>query len=216
MASGVKAKICGLRSYEAAREAVIGGADAIGFILAPSRRQVTIGDVSSIRTRLLQEFPSIPPIVGVTVNLPRAELDLLAETGVVDIVQLSGDEDPPLIDGFSLPVWKAIRVAPDETFERAIASVLAWLSAPTPAAAILLDAYHPEKFGGTGIVGDWEMSRRIAAQVPIWLAGGLTPENVTQAIASVRPFGVDVASGVETDGQKDPAKIRAFLSAVHG
>lgn len=153
-------------------------------------------------------------LTAVVVNLQRPELAAIAESGAVDVIQLSGDETPEVLDELVAPAIKAVRVDPARG-EAAVRRVIeSWLDRSRPAAGILLDAWHPSAYGGTGAIADWEVAAHLAADYPIWLAGGLTPTNVAEAIAAVRPFGVDVSSGVEKDGVKDPALIRSFLERV--
>lgn len=215
----LRAKICGIRTSEAAIAAAEGGADYLGFILAPSKRQVRIDDVAAIRGSL-EEWQARgvarrqPLLTAVVVNLNLPELAAIAGSGAVDVIQLSGDETPEVLDELPVPIVKAVRVDPERGEVEARRTIESWLDRSRPAAGILLDAWHPSAFGGTGETADWAVAARLAADYPIWLAGGLTPANVGEAIAAVRPFGVDVSSGVEKDGVKDPALIRAFLERV--
>ena len=208
------AKICGLRTADAALVAAEAGADYLGFILAPSKRQVTIETIAEIRASLQAALAETPPIVGVVVNPSREELDAIVRSGAVDVVQFSGEEDVAIVEGLTVPYIKALRAQPDESAADVLARISAWTSLAQPPVAILLDAYHPGVYGGSGVTGDWAIAAEVARETPILLAGGLTPENVAWAITSVHPFGVDVASGVETDGVKDPVRIRAFLAAA--
>lgn len=215
----LRTKICGTRTSEAAIAAAEWGADYLGFILAPSKRQVRIEDVAAIRG-CLEEWQAQgvarrqPLLTAVVVNLNLPELAAIAGSGAVDVIQLSGDETPEVLDELTVPVVKAVRVDPERGEDEARRTIESWLDRSRPAAGILLDAWHPSAYGGTGETADWAIAARLAADFPIWLAGGLTPANVAEAIAAVRPFGVDVSSGVETYGVKDPSLIRAFLERV--
>lgn len=212
-------KICGLRTSRDAIAATQAGASHLGFVLSPSRRQVNLATMASIRAKI-QEWVGMNPhrrmplLTAVVVNASNEELHAISESGTVDIVQLSGDERPEVLDEFELPAFKAIRISPELGESGARNEIETWLDRARPASGILVDAWHPESYGGTGLVADWSITNRLAIDYPIWLAGGLTPENVATAIAQVRPYGVDVSSGVERDGHKDVARIRAFLAAV--
>jgi len=212
-------KICGIRTSEAAIAAAEGGADYLGFILAPSKRQVQIEDVEAIRRSLVEwqaqgAGPQLPLLTAVVVNLGLSGLAAIAGSGAVDVIQLSGDESPEVLDELAVPVVKGVRIDPQQGEDGARHVIESWLDRSRPAAGILLDAWHPSAYGGTGETADWAVAARLAVDYPIWLAGGLTSENVADAIATVRPFGVDVSSGVETGGVKDPALIRSFLERV--
>ena len=149
--------------------------------------------------------------VGVFVNEPAESIDAIAKLVGLGAIQLSGDETPEhcgqVAEATGLPVIKALRLGDEADLERLDAYALA-------GATLLLDAYVPGSYGGTGRTSDWELARRAAERWPVILSGGLTPDNVADAIAAVRPFGVDVSSGVETDQVKDPEKIRAFVKAT--
>jgi len=213
------AKICGLRTSAAAIAATEFGADYLGFVFAPSKRQIDLPAVASIRSELLDWHAvhathQLPAMTAVVVNLGLNELHEIAATGAVDVIQLSGDESPGVLDEIDISVFKAIRIDPQRGESTARREIEVWLNRARPAAGILIDAWHPVSYGGTGLTADWTMVARLTAEYPIWLAGGLSPANVATAIESVRPIGVDVSSGVETGGQKDVAKIRAFLAGV--
>lgn len=234
-------KICGLSQPEhvaAAREA---GAHFIGLVFAEhSPRRVTVEQAR--RLAALLPRPAEPPLValplpaghtsalwfercaaateslierrrpllvGVFADQPASLVNSIADAVGLDFVQLSGHErweDCLLI---RRPVIKTERVA----FGDMAVEVLARVEAGT-ASLVLLDTAVAGRLGGTGQRFDWSVGRRVAEALPILLAGGLTPANVGEAIRQVRPWGVDVSSGVETDGVKDPDKIRAFLAAV--
>ncbi|MGI8486905.1 MAG: phosphoribosylanthranilate isomerase [Thermomicrobiales bacterium] len=212
-------KICGIRSTSAAIVATEFGADYLGFILAPSKRQIDIATVARIKSELVawqreNDEQTLPLLTAVVVNLGVRNLREIASSGAVDVIQLSGDESPDILGEIDFPISKALRIDPTHGESAARQEIEAWLNHARPAGSILIDAWHPGAYGGTGLTADWVTIARLAADYPIWLAGGLTPENVASAISDVRPFGVDVSSGVETDGQKDVAKINAFLGAV--
>lgn len=202
MMGGLLVKICGLKSradLEAAREA---GADFVGFVFAPSRRQVTPAQVRAIVDGL--DPKGRPRLVGVFVNPDPAELEEIIDLCRLDRVQLSGNEPPELCRRLRVPVWKTVHLAGP-----------AALAAVDQYAGLVeflhVDAHVPGRYGGTGTTADWGLAAQVARAYPVILAGGLTPENVAAAVRLVWPAGVDVSSGVENGGVKDPAKIWAFV-----
>lgn len=207
----VAVKICGIVRGDEARAIVDAGADAIGINFWPgSKRFVALADAAP----WLRELVGIVPRVGVTVNASDDELRALHESGAVDWMQLHGDEKPDRVRSLAqegLPVFKAMGVRDAAMLETA---------APFDSATLLLDAYAPGAYGGSGATMDWALGAEAVRRWPgrqIVLAGGLTPENVAAAVRQVRPAAVDVASGVESSpGRKDLAKVRAFIEAVRG
>ena len=203
MARYVDIKICGQTTREDARAALDAGADFLGFVLyAKSPRAVT---PSALR-QILDSLPGRPRAVGVFVNERRAHVETIAADCGLYAVQLHGDERAEEFADMAVPVWRVVRV-----IEGAVQPApAAWL-----AARYLMDASVRGKYGGTGQRADWRESARFAAKYPTMLAGGLTPENVTEAIQRVKPMGVDVVSGVEASpGKKDHGKIERFIQAV--
>jgi phosphoribosylanthranilate isomerase len=197
-------KICGITNFEDAQAAVEARADALGFVFyEKSPRHLTIPAAAGISKQL----PGFVMRVGVFVNALKAEvLRAIGECGL-NLLQFHGDEPPEYCSQFGLMNMKAFRMRGAETLkELTNYRTDAWL----------LDAYSPETVGGSGEKFNWDLA--VAAQKfgkPIFLAGGLTPENVAEAVRKVRPFGVDVSSGVEiSPGKKDPTKVRAFIHAV--
>lgn len=222
-------KICGLRSAEHALATAAAGADLIGLVFAPSRRQVRVEEACAIAAAL-RASAYRPLIVGLFVNAPPAEVAAVARAVGLDLAQLSGDELPEDADALPLPLIKALRLdgsareaawmlrAVKANTQRALAPQSASLASSLldalPRVTLMVDAHVPGAYGGTGVVADWARAAELARSVPLLLAGGLAPENVAAAIAAVRPMGVDVSSGVERDGVKDMAKIEAFLGAA--
>lgn len=196
-----RVKICGITSPEDALCAAEAGADAIGLIFwAASKRAVDLERAQAI-ARVLPPFVSV---VGVFVDETPDVVRSIADAVGLSAVQLHGAERVPDWARFPRPVLKAL---PVEAY-----AASPWRNAR---AAILVDAHDPVTIGGTGQTVDWEAARAIAATRPMVLAGGLTPDNVAEAVARVRPWGVDVASGVErSPGVKDPVKVRAFVAAA--
>ena len=178
------------------------GADAIGLVLAPSRRQVTVDQVR----RIAAELPPFVTKVGVFVDEDHARVLETALACGLDMVQLHGREPPEYCATLPLPIIKAIRVRDARSLEAM------W---KYRVAALLLDSYDPDLAGGTGTAFKWEIASGLDdAPAPVILSGGLTPDNVGEALEIVHPYAVDVSSGVETNGRKDHGKIRAFLGRV--
>lgn len=201
-------KICGIRDRNAADVSIRAGASAIGVMLAPSSRRISPESAGDIA------IDQGVPVVGVVVNEPEGALHDVIARSRIDIVQLSGDEAPDLLDTVEIPVIKAIRLAAGGTADDAKRLIDPWLDHRRPVMAILLDAHVEGQYGGTGRRTDWRIAAALAGSYPIILAGGLTAANVGEGIRQVAPCGVDVSSGVETNGNKDHSKIRAFVAAA--
>jgi phosphoribosylanthranilate isomerase len=202
----VRVKICGITNEDDARAACEAGADSLGFnFYKASSRHVTASEVAKIRPHL----PVKVEAVGVFVNAGTAEVADLCETLSLAAVQLHGDETPERVAKLAtnVPVIKAFRVGPDFLVET--------LDEYARASAFLLDAAEAGQYGGTGRTNDWALARSAARSHRIILAGGLNAENVAAAIRFVRPYGVDVASGVESKpGKKDQVRLREFIQEV--
>lgn len=200
----VRSKICGITRVEDALAAVEAGADAIGLVFyAKSPRVVDIEQAKVIVAAL----PPFVTSVGLFVDMPRETLQALLREVPLDLLQFHGDESPADCEGFARPYIKALRVRADQDVARMMAPY-------SGACGILLDTFVEGVPGGTGAAFDWSLVPREAGK-PIILAGGLTPDNVAQAIAQVRPYAVDVSGGVEAaKGIKDAGKVKAFLQAV--
>ncbi|MFZ6047136.1 phosphoribosylanthranilate isomerase [Pseudomonas sp. CR3202] len=199
--SAVRIKICGITRIEDALAAVAAGADAVGLVFYPkSPRAVTPAQARAIVAAL----PPFVTSVGLFVDMPRAELQQVLAEVPLDLLQFHGDETPEDCGGYGRPYIKALRVKPGDDIAAAIAAY-------PEAAGILLDTYVAGTPGGTGEAFDWGLVPQDAAK-PLVLAGGLTPENVADAVRRVRPYAVDVSGGVEASkGIKDAAKIQAFI-----
>ncbi len=199
----VKIKICGVTSPETAVHAMNAGADAIGLMFyPPSKRNLTIEQAVSIN-RVIRPFVSQ---VGVVVNPQRSSLTAILDSVHLDYIQFHGDEPAEFCRSFGLPYIKAVRVG--QTLD------LSLIEDQYPdARAILLDSQADGVYGGSGQSFDWG-AVQFPGRKPVVLAGGLTPGNVGQAISVVRPYAVDVSSGVETDGRKDLQKITRFCVNV--
>jgi phosphoribosylanthranilate isomerase len=204
----VKIKICGITNIDDARAAIGAGADLLGFnFYAKSPRYMTPEKAREIAAQIRSD-ESRPLLVGVFVNSSLEEIRSVLEIAQVDLAQLHGDEPVHVVEQLHGRGFKALR----PTSEEAAEIDAEWFAPYGPNAPVLLvDAYRKDQYGGTGHVADWSIATKLAQQYPILLAGGLTPDNVAEAIRQVRPWGVDVASGVEVSpGQKDVAKMRLF------
>jgi phosphoribosylanthranilate isomerase len=197
-----KVKVCGITNVEDALAAVDAGADALGFILAPEararNRYLDIEEAISITI----DLPPFVATVAVTVNMGGDDLDEL--TDLFSLVQLSGNEPEFMYADVRHRVIKVFHVGPDFSLDEV---------RDCPARALLLDTWKAGSHGGTGAVFDWDVAREVVELgKPVILAGGLTPDNVAEAVRRVRPFAVDVAGGVEASpGKKDHDKLRRFI-----
>ncbi|MEO8288989.1 MAG: phosphoribosylanthranilate isomerase [Chloroflexota bacterium] len=212
--NGLVIKTCGIMTAEHAVAAAEGGAHMIGMIFARSRRNVSIETAQSIRAAL-DALPSRPLLVGVFVNEMHNTIRSTAEAVRLDIVQLSGDETPSEVADCAdhFPVLKALRFPAGTSFESALDEFKSYrLLVPGERLRFVVDTYHPGEYGGTGRLADWGIAAELARREEIMLAGGLTPDNVVQAAREVAPWGVDVSSGIERDGQKDHELIEAFIA----
>ena len=237
-------KICGNRTPEDVVAAAEAGADFVGMMFARSTRQVDVDEaqamVRALGGPLASHELSLPPqtiaharhdveawfqhgtqviarylgakrplTVGVFADQPVDEVNELAEEAGVDLVQLSGDESWEDCLLVTKQVIQVVHVSPIDSPSDPMTFVQ-----PGFAVALMLDTAHGQYRGGTGHAFDWEVARRVAERVPMMLAGGLTPENVGEAVRLVRPWAVDVSSGTETRGRKDYGRVRAFVQAV--
>jgi phosphoribosylanthranilate isomerase len=200
-----KIKICGIKTLKDALAAIAAGADYLGFNFYPkSVRFIDQRICSEITSVLKKEHPSIK-LVGVFVNSPVEEVKDILETCSLDLAQLHGDETLEIFSQLAPRAFKAFRGIPE--------NIIGYERKESP--AMLIDAAVRNVYGGSGITADWSAAAELAKKYQLLLAGGLTPENVAEAIGRVKPWGADVASGVESaPGQKDAAKISAFVKAV--
>lgn len=198
-------KICGITRLDDATAAVAAGASALGFVFWPKSPRVADPEMAK------QIVGGAPPgirSVGVFVNQPVEEVNAIAEHVGLSDVQLHGDESLDYARQMTRHVIKALALGSE-----VIAGLRKWPDDVT----ILLDVHDPVRRGGTGKVIDWAAASGIAGERQVILAGGLSPENVRDAIGQVRPWGIDVSSGVEASpGIKDHARLRALFEAVHG
>jgi len=199
----VRVKICGIKRPEDAQAAVDAGADAIGLnFWRPGRRYIPPETARVIAAAL----PPFVARVGVFADEEADTIRRIVDLCRLDALQLHGAESPEFCEQFDRPVLKGIKVRGPESVQGL---------GRYRVAAFVLDTHLPGEMGGTGQAFDWALAVRAKAAGPVILSGGLTPENVGEAIRAVVPYAVDVASGVETGGEKDPAKIRAFIARVH-
>ncbi len=215
--------ICGVTDPDTARAAVAAGADAIGLIFhPPSARHLQLAQAARIR----HAAGPFVATVAVMVNPDAAQVDEIIAQVRPSCLQFHGEEPPDFCAGFGLPYLKAVRITGTETGAGAgtktggtetgteEANLPALESRYDSAQGILLDTHAPDQYGGTGVPFDWARAR-YGGSLPLILAGGLSAGNVAEALAEVAPYGVDVSTGVETDGRKDPEKIRQFCQKVH-
>jgi len=206
-------KICGIRDENHALAAVEAGADFIGLVFAPSKRQVTPTKACEIASAV-KKSSDATKVVGVFVNAPASQVNEIADFCALDWVQLSGDESWEYCREVVEPIIKAIRIGQQSPEELYAELSTGGKLLPTQRFITLLDSQVEGKYGGTGESFNWNLAQQVAKWFPIIIAGGLDPNNVARLIETVRPWGVDVSSGVETNGLKDAAKIRAFVKAV--
>jgi phosphoribosylanthranilate isomerase len=206
-------KICGIRDKTHALAAVEAGADFIGLVFATSKRQVSPARAREIANAVKQSSEGAK-VVGVFVNAPVFQINEIADFCALDVVQLSGNESWEDCDKIVNPVIKTIRIG-----RQSPEDICAELSAAGKLLAArrfvpLLDSEVEGKYGGTGESFNWDLAQQVAKKFPVIIAGGLDPQNVAMLIKRVSPWGVDVSSGVESNGVKDASKIRAFIRAV--
>jgi len=206
-------KICANTSLEDAMIAAEAGADAVGFVFAPSPRRVTAEQVAAIVPRLPAEIEKIGVFVDATVDEIAATVEAAGLTGV----QLHWDAPAELPAALRARLGSSLRILGVVHFDGNASEVASAVSREKNVDAILVDSRTGTALGGTGKSYDWAAARRVlfsrSGQLKLIAAGGLTPENVAEAIATLRPWGVDVVSGVEAaPGRKDAAKVRAFIA----
>ena len=202
----VKVKICGITNLTDAIAAVDFGADALGFVLFQgSPRYISYSDAASI----IKKLPPLTTTIGVFVDERPEQIEKIIGLTGIDVVQLHGNE-PPEICNFSRRIIKAIRV-------KYLESLNPLIHYKDRVSAFLLDTFTPEIFGGTGQIFNWDIALDAKQFGRIILAGGLTPDNIAEAVGRVGPYGVDVSSGVESEkGKKDHRKLKLFIERAKG
>lgn len=229
--AAVLVKICGVTEPQQARAAASLGADFVGMVFAPSQRQVTLGQAERIATALGKREGASPMaatteaveealagrrplLVGVFADQDADTINSIADQCSLDLIQLSGSEPWEMCQHLSRPVLKCMKVREGQPPQAVLSEI--GEGAAYGAALVLLDPYVEGVYGGAGVTLDWKVAAQVAGRLPLMLAGGLAPENVARAVSIVRPWAVDVSSGVETGGVKDVGKIRAFVQAAKG
>ena len=207
-------KICGIKEEVHALATARAGADFIGLVFAPSQRQTTPAQAERIGAAV-KASGHTTEVVGLFVNEPAQRVNEVADFCHLDRVQLSGDETWEYCLEINRPLIKVLRVKRSQSAEE-IADNLAEGEKVLAGKQTFftLDSHVKGKYGGTGVSFNWSVARQIVKRFPIIIAGGLTPENVARVIKQAAPWGVDVSSGVEIDGTKHVARIRAFIEAV--
>lgn len=200
----LRIKICGITTLEDALAACEAGADALGFVLAPEAKKRSRYIELEAAAAIIGKLPPFITTVAVVVNETEERLKQLLT--VFDVLQLHGEESPEICRLFGRYAFKAFRPGPGFTAD---------LLRTWPGDCCLLDSWVPGDRGGTGVTGDWAMAKQIAAFKKLILAGGLTPENVGDAVRAVRPYAVDASGSLEASpGKKDHERIRQFIKAA--
>ena len=203
----IKIKICGITNVQDAEAAVAAGAHSLGFVFyAQSPRCID----PAVAKRIIAQLPPFVLPVGVFVNHDRDTIRGMFDECGLAFAQLHGDETPTFCESLGRPVLRALRLR-----DRGSLLAFAEYKGRMGVRGFVVDTFSTETYGGTGKTVDWSLAREVAKAAPILLAGGLTPNNVREAVREVQPYGVDVSSGVEkSPGQKDHEKIHAFTQAV--
>jgi len=199
---------------ETALLAAEAGADYLGLVFAQSSRQINpktaAGIVHAVKSNVVN-----PQMVGVFVNASEVDINFIAESCRLDWVQLSGDETWEFCTLIKKPVIKTIHIFNNSPVKQLLDEIkkgFAYVAADR--LKILLDTRVKGSYGGTGTPFDWKIAREVSEHYPVFVAGGLSPDNIVQMLGAVKPWGVDVSSGVESSAKKDPEKIRQFISKV--
>lgn len=211
-------KICGFQTAEPAIAAVEAGADAIGLVFVPSaRRCLSLADAKPLLAEVRSHFTlqRSPKVIGLFANQPAEEINAHVALLELDAVQLCGREGMAECAAVNAPVHKVIAIDPQVPVSAQLPRIMVLQQRHRLAGHhVVLDTKVAGEYGGTGQTFDWELAADLAQAFEMSLAGGLTPDNVGQAVTGVRPWGVDTSSGVESDGEKDPQKVRDFVAAV--
>ncbi len=196
-----KIKICGIMTKEHGLAAAEAGADYLGFVFAKSKRQIS----PIVAKEIIAALPNTVKIVGVFVDETMENMIEIATYCGLDLLQLHGSEDESSYASSLFPIVKSVSIKSD--------TVLSDMMLP-PSDYVLFDTWHKKMAGGSGQVFNWSLLQAVGIKKPFFLAGGLSAENVKEAIELTRPFAVDVSSGVETNGVKDIEKINTFIQRV--
>lgn len=207
-------KICGISDIETAIAAAQAGTDYLGLMFAPSRRQISPVIAAKI-VEAIRQRESYPQTVGVFVNTPATEINQIADYCHLDWIQLSGDDTWEYCRMLERPFIKVFHITEDSRHAEISAEIWkGYCIIPPNQLICMLDSVSADAYGGTGTIFNWQTAKEISAKFSVMIAGGLTPANVGQLIKMTHPWGVDVSSGVETNGKKDVIKIKAFIEAV--
>ncbi len=209
-----KVKICGLSEEEHILAAAEAGADFVGMIFAPGKRQVTPENAVAL-VKAVKTLDKPTAVVGVFVNAPASEVNRIANQCDLDLVQLSGDEDWQYCLEIDKPVIKVIHVADTDTVDSVVAKIEEGFNILRGRDVMyLLDTKSDDAYGGTSQSFSRHVASGVAKRIPVIIAGGLNPENIAGVVDEVHPWGVDVSSGVEVDGKKNTTRIKEFISEV--
>ena len=207
-------KICGIQRLDDALVAAQAGADFVGLAFVPGRRRrITEADAQSLVLGLRESAQQVPKVVGLFADQSLDEVNRIADRCALDLAQLCGQEPPDYCAQVKVPVIKVVHILDSQPSSEVIGIVE---GLQRDGHLVTLDRKVAGLQGGTGRSFDWSIAQEMARRgLPFLLAGGLTPDNVADAVRTVRPWGVDVSSGVETSKAKDPHKIQAFINVVH-
>ena len=206
-------KICGFTNLQDALVAADAGADLIGFVFARQSPRYLEPERAGEIAAALKARRAAPRFVGVFVNESLDRVRAILDTARLDLAQLHGNETAQMVRTLSPRAFKVLRPRDTTEAQAQLAQYRASVNGAVP--AFIVDAFDAQQFGGTGLRADWEIAAQIAHEFPILLAGGLNVDNVAEAIRAVRPWGVDVSSGVErAPGVKDHDKVRRFIRAA--
>ncbi len=209
-----KVKICGLTSEVEAIAATEAGADLLGLVFAKSKRRVSLERARRI-IEVVRKLEQQLMVVGVFVNMATSEVNNITRYCGIDMVQLSGDESWSYCQEIELPIIKVIHIKTDQKASQVLHEIHKGYKVGLKRKPLwLLDTRIGDIFGGTGRVFDWKLALEVSVRYPVIIAGGLSLQNITRLIKEVKPWGVDVSSGVESCGRKDIGKIRSFIAAV--
>ena len=210
----VRVKICGIQEVDSARVSAEAGADMLGLVFVPGRRRtLSIEGAHRIIATLRTNAGASPKVVGLFADQPLDEVHKIVRYCGLDMAQLCGDESPDYCGQVGVPVIKVLHVPDSSGMEDAVPFLSEQIETLRDRGHfVTLDRKVEGMYGGTGQSFSWEIAKELSMRgLSFILAGGLTAENVAQAVLTVRPWGVDVSSGVETGGVKDEAKIRSFI-----
>ena len=209
-------KLCGFRTAAPVMAAIEAGVDAIGLVFVPAaRRAVGIAQAEAVLREVRAAGGRLPAFVGLFGDQPSDEVNAIVDGLALDAVQLCGSEGMAYCARMTAPVYKVIGIDLDTPAAAQLPRVMVTQQRHALAGhRIVVDAKTAGEYGGAGRSFDWGLAADLASSFEMSLAGGLSPDNVAEAVERVAPWGVDASSGVETGGEKDPAKIRAFVETV--